>query len=176
MRRLPLPALALLGGCTLLPETVLPPESASAVAVPPGHERAMTLKAVGTVNYECRERAGMAGAYMWTVSAPDAALRHWSGWRLGRLYAGPTWAHRDGSRLTGRLVGAISGGAGRLQEQLWKVAPSGNQGDFSRVAYIRRTEASGGAQPNVPCDARRVGEGRKADYEAEYAFYVPIRP
>ena len=165
----------LASGCAFLPESVAPPESANAVAVPPGHERAMTLAATGTVNYECRARAGMAGAYMWTVSAPDAALRHWSGWRVGRLYEGPTWAHRDGSTLTGRLAGAVSGGPGKLQDQLWKVTASGKQGDFTPIAFIRRTNATGGATPAGRCTAESIGQGARSDYSAEYSFYRPAR-
>ena len=121
-------------------------------------------------------RAGMAGAYMWTISAPDAALRHWTGWRVGRLYEGPTWAHRDGSKLTGKLLGAVSGGPGKLQDQLWKVVPSGARGEFSRVAYIRRTNATGGEPPAKPCTAAVIGQGARSDYSAEYSFFAPIRP
>jgi hypothetical protein len=169
--------LVLLGsGCTLLPESVAPPESANAVAVPPGHERAMTLEAKGKINYECRARAGMAGAYMWTVSAPDAALRHWTGWQVGRLYEGPTWAHRDGSMLTGSLAGAVSGGPGKLQDQLWKVTPSGKKGEFSAVAFIRRTNATGGVAPSRRCAADSIGQGARSEYSAEYSFFAPTRP
>lgn len=148
-----------------------PPETANAIAVPAGHELVMTVSARGTVNYECRARAGMAGAYMWTVDAPDAVLRHWSGWPVGRLYAGPTWAHRDGSRLTGQLVGAVSAGPGRLPDQLWHVVPSGDRGEFSDIAYVGRRNASGGAPPTTACGEPQVGRGAKADYVADYAFY-----
>jgi hypothetical protein len=153
-----------------------PPEGANAIAVPPGHARIATLEAKGTINYECRARAGMAGAYMWTVSSPDAALRHWTGWRVGQLYEGPTWAHRDGSRLTGKLVGAVSGGPGKLQDQLWKVGASGEPGEFSGVAFVRRTNATGAAPPRKPCTAQTVGQGARSAYSAEYSFFAPTRP
>ncbi len=168
--------LPVLAGCTLLPHSLQPPSGPNAVAVPPGHERLMTLDAVGTLNYECRPRAGMAGAYMWTMDAPDAALRHWSGWRVGRLYDGPTWAYRDGSRLGGRLLGAVSAGPGKLPDQLWRAIPGGEDGAFSRVAYIQRTNATSAALPATPCTAARVGESLKTDYAAEYSFYAATRP
>lgn len=138
----------------------------------------MTLHARGTVNFECRARAGMAGAYMWTVDAPDAVLRHLSGWPLGHLYAGPTWAHRDGSLLTGRLVGAVSAGPGKLADQLWQVVPSGKRGAFSDVTYIRRSNATGDLSPEAPCRAADVGRGTKSAYAAEFALYRrrPTRP
>jgi hypothetical protein len=136
----------------------------------------MTLAASGTLNYECRARAGMAGAYMWTVSAPDAVLRHWSGWRVGRLYQGPIWAYRDGSRLRGTLLGAVSGGPDRLPDQLWQARPLDADGEFAAITYIRRTQAASGPPPSAPCDASRVGRGSKATYSAEYGFYAPTRP
>ncbi|HWA39430.1 MAG TPA: DUF3455 domain-containing protein [Burkholderiales bacterium] len=146
------------------------------MAVPPGHERVMTLTASGTINYECRARTGMAGAYVWTVSAPDASLRHWSGWRVGRLYAGPTWAYRDGSRLRGTLLGAISAGADRLPDQLWKAQPLDRAGEFALVTHIRRTNATSGPPPATACDASRVGREAKAQYAADYSFFAPTRP
>src|SRR5687768_4028434 len=118
----------------------------------------------------------MAGAYMWTVSAPDAALRHWSGWRVGRLYEGPTWAHRDGSVITGRLLGAVSGGPGKLQDQLWRVEPSGKPGEFSAVRFVRRTNASGGAAPSKRCAAESVGQVARSEYSADYSFFTPTPP
>jgi hypothetical protein len=169
-------SLILASGCTLLPASMAPPESANAVAVPPGHEQTMTLDAKGTVNYECRARAGMAGAYMWTVAAPDATLRHWTGWPHGRLDEGPTWAHRDGSRLTGKLVGAVSGGQGKLQDQLWKVEAAGKPGGFSGTTYVRRSKATGGAEPSSRCSAQRIGQSARSDYAAEYSFFAPTRP
>lgn len=135
----------------------------------------MRLEAVGTINYECRSHAGMAGAFVWTVAAPDATLRDWIGFPVGRLYEGPTWAHRDGSRLAGELLGAVSGGPGKLQDQLWRARPSGEEGRLSRVAYVRRTNATGGAAPDAPCIAARVSSTHKAPYSADYAFYAKRR-
>lgn len=132
----------------------------------------MTLRAVGTINYECRPHAGMAGTYVWTVAAHDATLRNWAGFAVGRLYQGPTWSHRDGSRVTGQLLGSVSAGAGKLQEQLWRAQPAGKEGTLARVAYIRRSDATRNASPHPACDARRVGHGYKAPYSAEYAFYA----
>jgi hypothetical protein len=176
MTRAAVALLPMLAGCSLVPQSLQPPEGPNAVAIPPGHERIMTLDAAGTLNYECRARPGMAGAYVWTILAPDAVLRHWSGWGVGRLYEGPTWAYRDGSRLSGRLLGAVSAGPGRLPDQLWKATPAGEKGAFSGVAYIRRTNATAADLPSTPCSAARVGAGAKTDYAAEYSFYAPIRP
>jgi hypothetical protein len=89
----------------------------NAVTVPAGHQEITTLRAVGSMNYECRTRAGMSGAFGWVLDAPDASLRHWSGLTMGRLYAGPTWLYRDGSKVIAKLVGTSPGGAGKLPKR-----------------------------------------------------------
>lgn len=149
-----------------------PPEVANAVAIPPGHERIMTLHAVGTVNYECRPVTGMAGAHAWTLAAYDASLRHWTGLRVGRLYQGPTWAYRDGSRLTGQLAGSVSGGAGHLPLQLWRTRASGKKGTLSSVVFVRRVDATGEPPPQARCTAARAGALHPASMEADYEFYA----
>jgi hypothetical protein len=166
-----LPAVAI-SGCALLPESMVPPSLPSAVTVPPGHKKAMTLKAVGTMNYECRVRAGMSGAYGWVLNAPDASLRHWSGWRVGRYYGGPTWAYRDGSRVTARLIAASP--AARSPIQLWQASSIGVEGEFSGVTYIQRINATGGEPPSVPCTEGAVGRGRKVEFSAEFVFYKTL--
>jgi hypothetical protein len=46
-----------------------------------------------------------------------SSLRHWSGLTMGRLYAGPTWLYRDGSKVIAKLVGTSPGGAGKLPKR-----------------------------------------------------------
>src|SRR5690606_34106641 len=99
--------------------------------------------------------------------------RHWTGFPVGRLYQGPTWAYRDGSRLVGELLGSVSGGPGRLPEQLWQTRPVGDKGRLSDVVYVRRTGALGEPSPDTMCTAARVGRIEKVDFEAEYEFYAP---
>ena len=147
-----------------------PPPLPKAVSVPAGNRHAMTFKAVGTLNYECRTVAGMAGAYGWVLDAPDAALLHWSGLRVGRHYAGPTWEYRDGSRITGRLL-ATSPAQG-LPIQLFQASAAGRGGEFSDVTYVQRLNATGG-EPGAICNAAAVGRGQKVDFSADFMFYKP---
>lgn len=135
---------------------------------PPGNRHALTLKAIGTLNYECRPRVGMSGAYGWVLDAPDAALLHWSGLRVGRYYGGPTWEYRDGSRLTGRVV--ASSPSERLPIQLIQATPSGRKGELSNVTYIQRLNALGG-EPGAACSEAGVGRGYKMDFSADFLFY-----
>jgi len=149
-----------------------PPASATAVAVPPGHERVVTLRAVGHLNYECRPLTGMAGAYAWTLAAYDASLQHWTGFPVGRLYQGPTWAHRDGSKLTGELIGSVAAGPDRLPLQLWRARPGGRKGELSDVAFIRRINAVGDRAPAKRCTALLAGVLDKRGFQAEYEFFA----
>jgi hypothetical protein len=132
----------------------------------------MTLKSTGTLNYECRPRPGMSGAYGWVLDAPDAALLHWSGLRVGRYYGGPTLAYRDGSSLTLKLIGSSPGEAGKLPIQLYQAASRSGQGELADVTYVLRLNAVG-AEPDTACSAREVGRGAKADFSADFLFYKP---
>jgi hypothetical protein len=160
--------LALLAGCAAMPENMAPPPLPTAVTVPSGHRHALTLKALGTLNYECRAHAGMSGAYAWVLDAPDAALRHWSGLPVGRYYGGPTWEYRDGSRITARVIAASPSHG--LPTQLLQTTSIGRSGEFSDVTYIQRLNGVGG-EPTATCDRASVGRGHSVDFSADYLFY-----
>ena len=170
MTRTVLLLLFTLAGCAGLPESARPPALPTAVTVPPGHEHAMTLRAKGALNYECRPVPGMSGAYGWVLLATDASLLHWSGLRVGRVYAGPTWSYRDGSRLTGQLRASSPAGGGHLPVQLWETRSTGKPGEFGGVKYVQRLNAKGGA-PEKGCDAAAVGRGQSLPFEADFAFH-----
>lgn len=149
-----------------------PPPLPTAVRVPAGQRHAMTLKSTGTLNYECRPRPGMSGAYGWVLDAPDAALLHWSGLQVGRYYAGPTLAYRDGSSITLKLIGSSPDEAGKLPIQLYQAASRGAQGELGDVTYVLRLNAVS-KEPDAACSAREVGTGAKAGFSADFLFYKP---
>jgi len=161
-----------IAGCAGMPENMRAPALPKNVSVPAGHRHAMTMKAAGSLNYECRLHPGMSGAYGWVLDSPDATLMHWSGFGVGRYYAGPTWAHRDGSRVTGKLVAASPARPGELPIHLYRAAPAGDKGEFSDVSYIQRLNAKG-AEPPARCDAAAVGRGRSVEFSADFLFYKP---
>ena len=159
-----------LAGCAGMPENMAPPPLPTAVRVPAGHRHALTLRSTGTLNYECRPRPGMSGAYGWVLDAPDAALLHWSGLRVGRYYAGPTAAYRDGSSVTLKLIGSSPDEAGKLPIQLYQAVRRGGQGELSDVTYVLRLNAIGG-EPDTACSVREVGSGAKTGFSADFLFY-----
>ena len=50
------------------------PSVPAAIAVPAGHKPVMTTVGIGELTYECRAKAGAAGAYEWVFAGPDAVL------------------------------------------------------------------------------------------------------
>lgn len=162
--------LSILAGCAGMPENMAPPALPTAVTVPRDQRHVMTLKAQGTLNYECRARAGMSGAYAWTLDAPDAALLHWSGFRVGRYYAGPTLEYRDGSRVIAKLVASSPDDPGKLPIQLLQAVSPRGSGEFTDVTYIQRLNATGG-EPSTRCTAGDVGKASRVDFTADFLFY-----
>lgn len=165
-----IPAVLMLVACAGMPENMAAPPLPKSLTVPPGHRHALTLKAMGSLNYECRAHAGMAGAYGWVLDAPDATLMHWSGAGIGRFYAGPTWSHRDGSRVVGKLVGAAPGREGHLPDQLYEAVASSGKGELSGITYVQRLNAVG-AQPRARCDRASAGRGQSVEFSADFLFY-----
>ena len=170
MRATGIAVLLALAACAGMPENMSAPALPTAVRVPAGHRHELTLKAVGTLNYECRPVAGMSGAYAWTLDAPDASLLHWSGFPVGRYYAGPTLAHRDGSRIVTSVVATSPDDPGKLPIQLLKTVSASGQGEFADVAYVQRLNAVGAA-PSAQCGPKAVGQSSRAQFGADFLFY-----
>jgi hypothetical protein len=153
-----------------MPENMAAPPLPSAVRVPAGQRHAMTLKAGGTLNYECRPWPGMAGAYGWVLVAPDAALLHWTGLHVGRYSAGPTLQYRDGSRVTLKLVASSPDDPGKLPIQLYRAAGHAGEGEFADVTYVQRLNATS-RQLEAACTARSVGTAARERFSADFLFY-----
>jgi hypothetical protein len=153
-----------------MPENMSAPALPTAVRVPAGHRHDMTLKASGTLNYECRPVAGMSGAYAWTLDAPDASLLHWSGLPVGRYYAGPTLALRDGSRIVTAVAAASPDEPGKLPIQLLKTVSASETGELADVTYVQRLNAVGAA-PAARCGPGAVGKASRVDFSADFLFY-----
>jgi hypothetical protein len=157
-------------GCAGMPENMSAPTLPKAVQVPAGHRHALTLKASGTLNYECRALAGMSGAYAWTLDAPDASLLHWSGLPVGRYYAGPTLALRDGSRIVTAVIAASPDEPGKLPIQLLKTVSASGPGDLAGVTFVQRLNAVG-APPDGRCGPADVGKASRVGFSADFLFY-----
>jgi hypothetical protein len=153
-----------------MPENRAAPPLPAAVRVPAGQRHAMTLRSAGTLNYECRPWPGMAGAYGWVLVAPDAALLHWSGLRVGRYSAGPSLQYRDGSRVTLKLVASSPDDPGKMPIQLYRAGGHAGEGEFADVTYVQRLNAVS-REPEAACTAGNVGGMAREPFSADFLFY-----
>jgi|SoiMethySBSTD1v2_1073268.scaffolds.fasta_scaffold37761_4 uncharacterized protein DUF3455 len=149
------------------------PDVPPAVAVPAGHKPSMTLTGVGQLTYECRAKADASGAHEWVFVGPDATLKDAAGKPVGKYYAGPTWEHNDGGRITGKQLAVAPGATGAIPLQLVQTASAMAPGAFDGVTYIQRVNTMGGIAPAAACDASTAGRRQVVNYSADYVFYKP---
>jgi len=153
-----------------MPENMAAPPLPTAVRVPAGQRHTLTLKSTGTLHYACRAWPGVPGAYGWVLDAPDAALLHWSGLRVGRYSRGPALQYRDGSRVTLKLVASSPDEAGKMPIQLYRAASHDGEGEFADVTYVQRLNAVS-REPDAPCSAGSAGKTAKEKFTADFLFY-----
>lgn len=170
-------ATLVLAGCAASVPSAAPYSQAQLpdpVKVPAGHKVAMETVGVGQITYECREKAGQAGAHEWVFVGPDAVLNDRAGKAVGKYYGPPaTWESSDGSRLTGTQVAVAPASAGSIPLQLVKANPAQGMGKMQGVSYIQRVATVGGVAPSSACDAGAKGRKEIVKYQADYIFYAP---
>lgn len=143
-----------------------------AVKVPAGHRVALETVGVGEITYECRAKAGMAGAHEWVFVGPQADLNSRGGTRLGTYFGPPaTWKANDGSAFTGAQLAVAPNGTGNIPLQLVKANPATGQGAMSSIAYVQRVATRGGVAPAAACDAGMLGRKEIVKYQADYVFW-----
>jgi hypothetical protein len=142
-----------------------------AVRVPAGQTMRMVATGVGEITYECREKAAAAGQYEWAFVGPMATLYSADKRNVGKYYAGPTWEHADGSKVTGKQVAMSPAATGNIPMQLVKTDPAMGTGAMTGVTYIQRVNTKGGIAPSAACDATSKGKRQQVAYEADYVFY-----
>src|SRR5258705_1835895 len=148
------------------------PDVRDAIQAPAGEEVLLQVHAVGSQIYVCQVAAdGKSG---WTLKAPDAELRDQHGEVLGRHYAGPTWKHKDGSEVTGKVAARSDApDAGSIPWLLVTATGHSGQGVFSAVTRIQRVHTKGGVAPSAAGCTQ--GAEVKSGYEADYYFYGAAR-
>jgi hypothetical protein len=149
------------GSSLELPASVRPPADQSL---------ALTLTGVGSQVYECRASAKDAGALAWTLSGVRAELRDEAGQVVGRHFTGPTWEHKDGSRIVGeKKASADAPDAGAIPWLLLTAKETQGQGVLTGVQSVVRAKTSGGKPPPGPCDPK--AGPLEVPYEASYLFF-----
>jgi len=135
---------------------------APSIEAPPGARLLLEARGEGAQIYTCSNSH-------WVLKAPDARLVDAKGQVIGRHFAGPTWRLNDGSEVKGKLIASQPAPDGKSVAWLLVGAvPGSGTGQFATVAYIRRTETSGGAAPKAAC----TGGELPVAYAAKYSFYA----
>ena len=120
-----LPAIVL--GATVLAAGEAAAQMPAAIAAP-GESAVATFHAEGAQVYECK--AGADGKLAWAFREPIAVLLL-DGKSIGHHYAGPTWEHADGSKVTGKQLAVAPGAAGSIPLQLVQASPAMGEGAFT---------------------------------------------
>ena len=150
--------LAVTAACT----AVFAQQVAPSIEAPPGTRLLLEARGEGAQVYTCTDSH-------WVLKAPDAKLLDANGQVIGRHFAGPTWRLTDGSEVKGRLIASQAAPDGKsIAWLLVGAVPGSGTGKFAAVAYIRRTDTSGGAAPKEAC----TGGDLPVQYAAKYAFYA----
>lgn len=136
-------------------------QAGQSVEVPPGARLLLAAKGDGAQIYTCTNA-------QWVLKAPDAKLLNAQGQVIGMHFAGPTWRLNDGSQVKGKLIASQPAPDGTSIPWLLIGAVGTGSGKFAAVAYIRRTETSGGAAPKGACTAGDL----PVSYTATYSFYA----
>ncbi len=129
--------------------------------------------AIGSQIYQCT--AAPDGTYSWTLKAPDAELRDSTGRVVISHSAGPTWQHRDGSVISGKMLAKEPAPDGKSIPWLLVSADNSKShpGALSKVTFVQRIHTEGGQPPTSGCEARHKEAEFASKYQADYLFYAP---
>ena len=167
---------------------LMPPAFPAALTPPAGATVKLHAHAVGAQIYTCTAAggtsadggaAGDAGAptYAWVLKAPDATLYDSTGTQVGTHGAGPSWTWRDGSIANGAKAAEVAApAADAISWLLLRVTSTTGAGLLGDVTYVQRLDTAGGRAPATGCDASTLGTDTRADYSADYYFYISSTP
>lgn len=146
-----------------------------AVQVPAGHAVALETVGIGSITYECRAKANMAGQFEWVFVGPDAKLLDRAGKQVGTYFGPPaTWQALDGSKITGMQVAVSPAQPGAIPLQLVKTNPAMGDGAMKGMAYIQRVATQGGVAPADVCGASMLSVKKVVTYQADYIFWRAV--
>jgi hypothetical protein len=132
---------------------------------PPANETLiLRADAVGDQIYVC-------DASRWMFSRPDAKLFDDSGKPIGSHYAGPTWEHSDGSRVSAKAAATATPDSNSIPWLLLKATDRQGDGVMKKVTSILRLSTKGGMAPASRCDTQHKGQEARSHYTAVYLFY-----
>ena len=132
------------------------------IAAPPGARLLLEARGEGAQIYTCTNS-------QWVLKGPNAKLIDAKGQVIGTHFAGPTWRLIDGSEVKGKMIASQPAPDGKsVAWLLLGAVPGSGSGKFAAVAFIRRTETSGGVAPKEACTSGEL----PVPYAAKYSFYA----
>jgi hypothetical protein len=154
-------------------QPISPVDAPEKIRAPAAEKVILVARASGSQIYVCQQASGSKA--QWTLRAPEALLRDQSGAVIGRHYAGPTWKHKDGSEVSGKVVAQIdSPDAASIPWLLITVTASAGTGVLNGVHSIQRIHTRGGQPPPASeCNTSTLNAERMSSYTADYYFYGP---
>lgn len=140
--------------------------------VAPGSTLLLKTPAKGVQIYVCQPKAGNASQFEWTLKAPEADLLNEKSALIGKHYGGPTWEHKDGSKVVGEVKErSDSPVANAIPWLLLTAKANEGNGIFGKVMYIQRVNTSGGKAPASGCDRSKQNAQTRVGYTADYYYY-----
>jgi hypothetical protein len=148
------------------------PTVPEAIQPPAGEELVLIAHASGFQIYVCRTDA--EGKPAWVLKAPEAQLFDQEGNAIGTHFGGPTWRHKDGSEITGKMAAkADAPDAMAIPWLLLTVTGSSGNGVLSGVTTIQRINTVAGLAPTALECTQQSGEVEfRISYSADYYFYA----
>lgn len=144
------------------------PTGCESIQVEAGHKLIFHTFARGVQIYKWN-----AATNAWVFDAPRASLFAEANFfgEVGSHYRGPVWESKSGSTVRGRRVPGTGcrPDASAIEWLLLDAPESSGPGIFNRVAYIQRTNTTGGLAPTEP--GATEGQLKEVPYTAEYYFY-----
>jgi Protein of unknown function (DUF3455) len=149
------------------------PEVPDKLKVPVGNTLILKTPAKGVQIYTCQPKASDKTKFEWTFKAPEANLSEETGASIGKHYGGPTWEHKDGSKVVGEIKERLdSPDANAIPWLLLSAKSTEGNGFFGKVTYIQRLNTKGGKAPSTGCDVSKQNSTVRIDYTTDYYYYA----
>src|SRR5262249_12227669 len=140
-----------------------------AATSPPGMTVYLTVPATGFQVYTCGKNP--AGAWAWTLKAPDAELFDTQKKKIGKHYAGPTWEGDDGGKVVAAAkASAPAPGGNAIAWLLLEVKSHEGSGQLTPAKAVLRVSTTGGVAPAQGCDEGHANQESRVAYTATYLF------
>jgi hypothetical protein len=130
----------------------------------------LSLHAKGDQIFHCVLKTG---AYSWKWHAPDAKLYDTQTQaEVGSHGAGPSWAYKDGSSVTAKVLQKVDAEVKTSAPWLLlEVTEHKGKGLLALTSYIQRISTQGGVAPLLGCDANHLGSEKRVPYLADYVLF-----